>query len=75
LPVGRLRRPPEWISRVACYIPLPRAIVITPVGPKDCGRSYYLGQWPSPFGRRVGSHDLRFRGLLDVHSRYGPQDR
>ncbi len=27
---------------------------------------------PSPFPRRVGFHDCRFRGLRNVHSRYGP---
>jgi len=31
--------------------------------------------WPSPYGRRVGFHNRRFRGLLDVHSRYGPPTR
>jgi len=62
LPVGRPARPPEWISRVAWASPLPRAIVITPVGPKDCGRSYYLGQPAFPFRTEGRPHDSRFSG-------------
>src|SRR6266404_3257332 len=33
------------------------------------------GHRPSPYWRRVGFHDVSFRGLLDVHSRYGPPAR
>ena len=63
-----------------CYADflLRRAVVITPAGPstgiKDhspecngCGLPLYC--W------RVGSCEVCFRGLLDVHSRYGPHAR
>ena len=62
-------RPPSRVSRVAlespCHVPssLPRW------NPRTLDRSVTPGQRPSPFGRRVGFHDLRFRGLLDVHDR------
>jgi hypothetical protein len=61
--------PQQRLSRVALSFPLPRALVITPTEPAGLTRWTSCGRWPSPFRRRVGFRDLRFRGLLDVHSR------
>ena len=75
LRLARSSRPRRRIAPVAlvssCRVPssLPRG------NPRPKIVRKFLGQRPSPFQRRVGFHDLRFRGLLDVHSRDGPPTR
>ena len=62
---------PDHLSNVPCPI-------ASPVDRNGClCRLLPHSTRPSPFPRRVGIHDrhFHFRGLLRLHSRYGPLDR
>ena len=59
-----LPRCPDHLPNVPCPLPRWTERVLVSILPR-CA-------WPSPYFRRVGAHDIHFRGLLRLHSRYGP---
>src|SRR5690606_16561154 len=69
----RQRQAPPWTSLVARLVCALRAVTTTPVEPSNAylARFFDGGGLPRYCGESTST--TAFRGLLSVHSRYGPQ--